>query len=76
MTAVNYSWTPGFYAGDRPKIVTERFEYEDSYTLDRYHATGGYDGLAPRWPSRPATSARWSRTPRCSATAAPGSPPA
>ncbi len=45
MTAVNYSWTPGFYAGDRPKIVTERFEYEDSYTLDRYHATGGYDGL-------------------------------
>jgi NADH-quinone oxidoreductase subunit F len=45
MTATNYPFTPGFYAGDRPKIVTSRFEYEDSYTLDRYLATGGYVGL-------------------------------
>ena len=36
---------PGFIAGDRPQIVTSRFAYDDSYTLDRYLATGGYDGL-------------------------------
>jgi NADH-quinone oxidoreductase subunit F len=44
-TATTYPWTPGFYAGDRPKIVTSRFEYEDSHTLERYEATGGYQGL-------------------------------
>jgi NADH-quinone oxidoreductase subunit F len=44
-SAVNYPWTPGFYAGDRPRIVTSRFEYEDSYTIDRYLATDGYKGL-------------------------------
>ena len=37
---------PGFIAGDdRPQIVTSRFAYDDSYTLDRYLATGGYEGL-------------------------------
>lgn len=36
---------PGFVAGDRPQIVTERFQYEDSFTLERYRATGGYEGL-------------------------------
>ncbi len=40
-----YAWAPGFIAGDRPKIVTSRFEYEDSYTIERYLATGGYEGL-------------------------------
>ncbi|MGY6502673.1 MAG: NADH-quinone oxidoreductase subunit NuoF [Acidimicrobiales bacterium] len=40
-----YPHAPGFYAGDRPQVVTSRFEFEDSYTLDRYLATGGYDGL-------------------------------
>ncbi|MFZ0769194.1 MAG: NADH-quinone oxidoreductase subunit F, partial [Acidimicrobiales bacterium] len=30
---------------DSPRIVTARAEYEDSYTLARYLATGGYDGL-------------------------------
>jgi len=43
--ATTYPWTPGFYAGDRPRIVTSRFEYEDSYTLTRYLATEGYEGL-------------------------------
>jgi len=28
-----------------PRIVTSRLEYEDSYTLERYLATGGYQGL-------------------------------
>ena len=42
----SYPWAPGYYDdGDRPKIVTSRFEYEDSHTIDRYHATGGYEGL-------------------------------
>jgi NADH-quinone oxidoreductase subunit F len=30
---------------DAPKIVTARLEYEDSHTLERYLATGGYEGL-------------------------------
>lgn len=36
---------PGFVANDTPRIVTSRFDYEDSYTLARYEATGGYQGL-------------------------------
>ena len=31
--------------GEAPRIVTSRLEYEDSHTLERYLATGGYDGL-------------------------------
>jgi NADH-quinone oxidoreductase subunit F len=30
---------------DAPRIVTARLGYDDSYTLDRYLATGGYEGL-------------------------------
>jgi NADH-quinone oxidoreductase subunit F len=30
---------------DAPRIVTARTGYEDSYTLERYLATGGYEGL-------------------------------
>jgi len=30
---------------DAPRIVTARMGYEDSYTLERYLATGGYEGL-------------------------------
>ena len=40
-----YVHAPGFVAGDRPKIVTSRFEFADSYTLERYLATDGYKGL-------------------------------
>ena len=40
-----YPWAPGFVAGDRPAVVTGRFAYEDSYTLERYLATDGYQGL-------------------------------
>jgi NADH-quinone oxidoreductase subunit F len=40
-----YPWAAGYIDGDRPKIVTSRFQFEDSYTIERYHATGGYDGL-------------------------------
>jgi NADH-quinone oxidoreductase subunit F len=48
-----YAHAPGFIVGDRPKIVTSRFEYEDSYTLKRYLATDGYQGLRAAL-SRPA----------------------
>ncbi len=40
-----YPWAAGYVAGDRPQIVTARFQYEDSHTLERYLATGGYQGL-------------------------------
>ncbi|HEV2360194.1 MAG TPA: NADH-quinone oxidoreductase subunit F, partial [Acidimicrobiales bacterium] len=30
---------------DAPPIVTKRIEFDDSHTLSRYLATGGYDGL-------------------------------
>ena len=39
------SFAPGFYEGERPRIVTSRFGMEDSHTLARYLATGGYEGL-------------------------------
>ena len=48
-----YVHAPGFVAGDRPKIVTSRFEFADSYTLERYLATDGYQGLRAAL-SRPA----------------------
>ena len=42
----SYSWAPGFIDdGDRPQIVTSRFQYEDGHTLERFLATGGYAGL-------------------------------
>ena len=36
---------PGYVDNDGPKIVSSRFVHEDSFTIDRYEATGGYDGL-------------------------------
>jgi len=30
---------------EAPRIVTARLDYEDSHTLERYQATGGYEGL-------------------------------
>ena len=38
-------YAPGYVETPGTKIVTSRFTYEDSYTIDRYEATGGYDGL-------------------------------
>lgn len=45
---------PGFVANETPRIVTSRFEYEDSYTLERYLATGGYEGLRSALGRQPA----------------------
>ncbi len=36
---------PGYVDNDGPKIITGRFGYEDSHTLARFEATGGYQGL-------------------------------
>ena len=36
---------PGYVETPGTKIVTSRFTYEDSYTLARYEATGGYTGI-------------------------------
>ena len=42
----SYAWTLGFfYDWESTEIFTGRFPYEDSYTLDRYLETGGYEGL-------------------------------
>jgi NADH-quinone oxidoreductase subunit F len=37
---------PGYVDNEGPKIVTSRFAYDDSYSLARFEATGGYDGLS------------------------------
>ena len=45
-TSSPYPWAAGYHDdGDRPKIVTSRFQYPDGHTIERYHATGGYEGL-------------------------------
>jgi NADH-quinone oxidoreductase subunit F len=50
----SYEWAHGFYDdGDRPQIVTSRFGYDDSYTLDRYLATEGYEGLRKALEAKP-----------------------
>lgn len=38
-------YAPGYVETPGTKIVTSRFTYEDSYTIDRYEATGGYQGI-------------------------------
>ena len=38
---------------DAPKIITSRFGYEDSHTLDRYEATKGYTALRAALALRP-----------------------
>ena len=36
---------PGYVDSPGTKIVTQRFGYDDSYTLERYEAPGGSEGL-------------------------------
>ena len=47
MSGPSGTWqhAPGFWDGDRPRIVTSRFVHEDSHTLERFLATDGYAGL-------------------------------
>ena len=39
---------------DAPKIISSRFGYTDSHTLERYVATGGYKGLEAALAKKPA----------------------
>ena len=61
---------------DAPKIVTGRIGYDDSHTLERYLATGGYDGLRKALTMTPEAVAPRSTRPACSAGVVPGSRPA
>ncbi|MEY2552328.1 MAG: NADH-quinone oxidoreductase subunit [Ilumatobacteraceae bacterium] len=45
MSGTVYPHAVGFVAGDRPRIVTSRFQHHDAHTLDRFLATDGYKGL-------------------------------
>ncbi|MFM9225728.1 MAG: NADH-quinone oxidoreductase subunit F, partial [Actinomycetota bacterium] len=47
MSGPSGTWqhAPGFWEGDRPRIVTSRFAHADSHTLERVLATDGYAGL-------------------------------
>jgi NADH-quinone oxidoreductase subunit F len=38
---------------EAPKIITSRFEYDDSHTINRYEATDGYKGLRAALDRRP-----------------------
>ncbi|HEV7720942.1 MAG TPA: NADH-quinone oxidoreductase subunit NuoF [Iamia sp.] len=38
---------------DAPKIISSRFDHEDSFTLRRYEATHGYEGLKAALAKRP-----------------------
>lgn len=44
-TGTPIAHAPGFVVGDRPEIVTSRFRHDDSFTLERFLATDGYEGL-------------------------------
>ena len=60
-------------AGSSPRASSTRTRY----TLERYEATGGYQGLRNALGmARAPTCTRWSRTPPSSAAAAPASRPA
>ena len=47
---------------DAPRIITSRFDDADSYTLDRYEATGGYQALRKALGMGPAAVAEEVRT--------------
>jgi NADH-quinone oxidoreductase subunit F len=48
------SFAAGFMANETPRIVTSRFDDPESYTLERYLATGGYEGLRAALAKAPA----------------------
>ena len=52
-----YPWAPGYYPSNGPTVVTSRFRYEDSHTLERYLTTGGYEGLRAALAKTPAEMA-------------------
>ncbi len=45
VTATSIPHAPGFFASETPRVVTQRFDYEDGYTFERAMATGAYEGF-------------------------------
>ena len=45
MLGTEIAHAAGFIANETPRIVTARFDYEDSFRLERYEITGGYQAL-------------------------------
>ena len=45
MTGLSVPHAAGYVDNGGPKVVTSRFDHEDSFTLERSLATGGYAGL-------------------------------
>ena len=45
MTGTYVLHAAGYVDNGGPKVVTSRFDHEDSFTLERSLATGGYEGL-------------------------------
>ena len=39
------AFAAGYINNDGPKLITERFKFEDSFTIERFLDTGGYNGL-------------------------------
>ena len=60
---------------DAPDILTGRLRFDDSHTLERFLATGGYDGLRAALARPPAEIVGRSRRPACAGAEAPVSPP-
>ena len=50
-------YAPGYVDNEGPKVVTSRFAHEDSYTLARSEATGGYSALRAVLQMAPADAA-------------------
>ncbi len=47
------AFAAGYINNDGPKLITERFQFEDSFTLERFLNTGGYDGLRKALEKKP-----------------------
>ena len=65
---------PGFIAGDRPEIVTARFKYDDSHTLERFLPPAATRASRRRWPSRRRPSTTTSARRPCSGRGGAGFP--
>ena len=47
------AFAAGYINNDGPKLITERFQFEDSFTLERFLNTGGYNGLRKALEKKP-----------------------
>ena len=47
------AFAAGYINNDGPKLITELFQFEDSFTLERFLNTGGYNGLRKALEKKP-----------------------